>query len=88
MRTKKPGCERRPVGIRAHFKKNRRSRGLARRDPQQDAQARQGSRPGHRRAIDIPKGKQVDESAFKVLVRQAVALNSSGKSKSKKKAKS
>jgi len=40
-----------------------------------------------RRAIDIDKGEQVDESAFKALVRQAVALNSSGKSKRSKKAK-
>src|SRR6266571_5466096 len=36
---------------------------------------------GHtRRAIDIHEGEAVDESAFKALVRQAVALNSSGKS--------
>ena len=41
-----------------------------------------------RRAIDIPEGEKVDESAFKALVRQAVALNSSGKSKPSKKAKS
>jgi hypothetical protein len=42
-----------------------------------------------RRAIDVHEGEEVDESAFKALVRQAVALNSSGKSKpSKKKAKS
>ena len=41
-----------------------------------------------RRAIDIHEGEEVDESAFKALVRQAVALNSSGKSKSLKKAKS
>jgi len=41
-----------------------------------------------RRAIDIHEGEKVDESAFKVLVRQAVALNSSGKSKPSKKAKS
>jgi len=34
-----------------------------------------------RRAIDIPEGAEVDESAFKTLIRQAVALNSSGKSK-------
>src|SRR5881394_1719643 len=34
-----------------------------------------------RRAIDIHEGEQVDKSAFKALVRQAVALNSSGKSK-------
>ena len=33
-----------------------------------------------RRAIDIHEGEEVDESAFKALVRQAVALNSSGKS--------
>src|SRR6202142_2105131 len=41
-----------------------------------------------RRAIDIHEGEEVDESAFKALVRQAVAFNSSGKSKSSKKAKS
>jgi hypothetical protein len=33
-----------------------------------------------RRAIDIHEGEAVDESAFKALVRQAVALNRSGKS--------
>jgi len=32
-----------------------------------------------RRAIDIPAGKEVDASAFKALIRQAVALNSSPK---------
>ncbi len=41
-----------------------------------------------RRAIDIHEGEEVDESAFKALVRQAVALNSSGKPKPLKKAKS
>ena len=41
-----------------------------------------------RRAIDIHEGEEVDESAFQALVRQAVALNSSGKSKLVKKAKS
>src|ERR1035437_7460233 len=41
-----------------------------------------------RRAIDIREGEEVDESAFKALVRQAVALNSSGKSKPSKQAKS
>jgi hypothetical protein len=41
-----------------------------------------------RRAIDIHEGEAVDESAFKALVRQAVALNSSGKSKPSKRAKS
>ena len=39
-----------------------------------------------RRAIDIHEGEKVDESAFKTLVRQAVALNSSSKSKPSKKA--
>src|SRR5450755_4431574 len=41
-----------------------------------------------RRAVDIHQAEEVDESAFKALVRQAVALNSSGKSKLSKKAKS
>ena len=41
-----------------------------------------------RRAIDIHEGEEVDESAFKALIRQAVALNRSGKSKPSKKAKS
>ena len=34
-----------------------------------------------RRAIDIHEGEEVKESAFKTLVRQAVALNISGKKK-------
>ena len=41
-----------------------------------------------RRAIDIHEGEEVDEPAFKALIRQAVALNSSGKSKPSKKPKS
>jgi hypothetical protein len=46
-----------------------------------------------RRAIDIHEGEEVDESAFQALVREAVALNTSGKpkalkSKASKKAKS
>src|SRR5437867_1937993 len=41
-----------------------------------------------RRAIDIHEGKEVDESAFKAVVRQAVAVNHSGKSTPSKKAKS
>jgi hypothetical protein len=41
-----------------------------------------------RRAIDIHQGETVDESAFKALVRQAAALNSSGKVKASKKSKS
>jgi len=41
-----------------------------------------------RRAIDIHIGEEVDEAAFKALVREAIALNSSGKAKRSKKAKS
>jgi hypothetical protein len=41
-----------------------------------------------RRAIDIHEGEEVDATAFKALVRQAIALNSSRKSKASKKAKS
>jgi hypothetical protein len=41
-----------------------------------------------RRAIDIHEGEEVDAAAFKALVRQAVVLNSAGKSKPSKKAKS
>src|SRR5438105_6662122 len=41
-----------------------------------------------RRAIDIHEGEEVDASAFEALVRQAVALNGSGKAKPSKKAKS
>ena len=37
-----------------------------------------------RRAIDIHEGEDIDESAFKSLVREAVALNRSGKSKRSK----
>jgi hypothetical protein len=40
-----------------------------------------------RRAIDIHEGEQVNEAAFKALVREAVALNQSGKSKKSKAAK-
>ena len=41
-----------------------------------------------RRAIDMAEGEVVHASAFKALVRQAVALNSSGKAKPAKKANS
>ena len=41
-----------------------------------------------RRAIDIGEDEEVNESAFKALVRQAVALNSSPKPKPSKKIKS
>jgi len=37
-----------------------------------------------RRAIDLHEGEEVDESAFKALVRRAVVLNRSGKSKRSK----
>jgi len=37
-----------------------------------------------RRAIDIHEGEDVDEAAFTTLVRQAVALNTSSKSKRSK----
>ena len=40
-----------------------------------------------RRAIDIHEGEKVDASAFKTLIRQAVTLNTSGKSKPAKKTK-
>jgi hypothetical protein len=39
-----------------------------------------------RRAIDVHEGEAIDLSAFKALVRQAVALNSSSRSKPSKKA--
>jgi len=41
-----------------------------------------------RRAIDIREGEQIDAPAFKALVRLAIALNHSGKSKSSKKVQS
>jgi len=41
-----------------------------------------------RRAIDIHEDEEIDESAFKALVRQAIALNSSSPSKASKRAKS
>jgi len=37
-----------------------------------------------RRAIDIHEGEVIDETAFKALIREAVALNSSGKKKKAK----
>ena len=40
-----------------------------------------------RRAIDIPQGAKVNDAAFSALIREAVALNSAGKSKPAKKAK-
>jgi len=41
-----------------------------------------------RRAIDIHEGEKVDASAFKALIREAIARNRSGKSKPSKKIKS
>jgi hypothetical protein len=41
-----------------------------------------------RRAIDIQEGEVVDESAFKALIAEAVALNLAGKAKTVKKVKS
>jgi hypothetical protein len=40
-----------------------------------------------RRAIDIHEGEAIDAPAFKALIRQAVALNASGKTKAPKKKK-
>jgi hypothetical protein len=41
-----------------------------------------------RRAIDIHEGEEVDQAAFKALIREAVAVNKAGKPKASKKAKS
>jgi len=41
-----------------------------------------------RRAIDIHEGEEVDESAFRALVREAIAANGSSVSKAPKKTKS
>jgi len=61
------------------------ARGAALKDP---ARLFNSSLDGNvRRAIDIHEGEDVDESAFKALVRQAVALNSSRKAKPPKTAK-
>ena len=62
------------------------ARGAALKDP---ARLFNSSLDGNvRRAIDIHEGEEVDESAFKALVRQAAALNTSVKSKPSRKAKS
>jgi hypothetical protein len=37
-----------------------------------------------RRAIDIPEGVEIDEAAFKTLIRAAAALNTSAAEKKKK----
>jgi len=41
-----------------------------------------------RRAIDIHEGEEIDETAFKALVRDAVAANAAAKSKAARKARS
>jgi hypothetical protein len=41
-----------------------------------------------RRAIDIRENEEIDGPAFKALVREAIALNSSAKTKRSTKAKS
>jgi hypothetical protein len=62
------------------------ARGAALQDP---ARLFNASLEGNaRRAIDIHEGEQVDASAFQALVRQAVALNGSRKSKPSKVTKS
>ena len=58
------------------------ARGASLKDP---AHLFNASLDGHaRRAIDIREGDDVDESAFKALVRDAVALNRSSKSRRSK----
>src|ERR671910_3502767 len=58
------------------------AKGASLKDP---ARLFNSSRDGNvRRAIDIHEGEKVDESAFTALVREAVALNRSGKSKASK----
>ena len=69
-----------------HYVKLTFAKGAALKDP---ARLFNASLEGNlRRAIDIREGEEVDKSAFKALVRQAVALNSVGKSQPAKKAKS
>jgi hypothetical protein len=59
------------------------ARGAALKDP---ARLFNSSLEGNvRRAIDLHEGEEIDAAAFKALVRQAVTVNSSGKSKPAKK---
>jgi hypothetical protein len=59
------------------------AKGASLKDP---ARLFNSSLEGHtRRAIDIHEGEDVDASAFKALVREAVALNGAGKAKPAKK---
>ena len=58
------------------------AKGASRKDP---AKLFNSSLDGNaRRAIDIHEGEEIDESAFKALIRQAVALNKSKPSKKTK----
>ena len=59
------------------------SRGAALHDP--TGLFNSGLEGNLRRAIDIHEGETVDESAFKTLIREAVALNSASQSKAAKK---
>jgi hypothetical protein len=60
------------------------AKGAALQDP---AQLFNSSLEGNvRRAIDIPEGEEVDETAFKALVREAIVLNSAKTSKPSKRA--
>jgi hypothetical protein len=62
------------------------AKGAALRDP---ARLFNASLEGNaRRAIDLREGENIDSSAFKTLIRPAIALNSSGKTKSRGKSKS
>lgn len=59
------------------------AKGAALKDPSQLFNA---SLDGNvRRAIDLGEGEEIDEAAFKALIRQAAALNNAGKGKSLKK---
>ena len=58
------------------------AKGASRKDP---AKLFNSSLDGNaRRAIDIHEGEEIDESAFKALILQAVALNKSKPSKTTK----
>ncbi len=61
------------------------ARGASLEDP--DGLFNSGLDGNARRAIDIRKGEELDESAFKALVRRAIAVNVSLRSKPSKKAK-
>ena len=54
----KVGREPRPIGIGAHLERNRRARGLARENPQQNAQAHQGRTPRRRRGVEVGQSNQ------------------------------